>query len=89
MVGTGMSNITETAEIDMPDRMSPMKSGYKCIGFSRSNLCRVLYGDFMETRTAVIAYLQMLLDTWESLSDAERRDAVALALDAARRGPPL
>lgn len=83
-----MSSITETAEIDMPDRMSPIGPGYKCIGFRHQNLCTVPYGEGMDTLTAVVAYLQMLLDTWDSMSDAERRDTVTLALDAARRGAP-
>lgn len=83
-----MSNITETAEIDMPDRMSAMARGYKCIGFRYPNLCNAPYRQTMETLAAVIEYLQVLLDDWDSMTDAQRRDAVGLALDAARRPPP-
>jgi hypothetical protein len=82
-----MSSITETAEIDMPDRMSAIERGYKCIGFRHLNLCSTAYGEAMETLAAVAEYLRMLLDGWDSMTDLQRREAVTLALDAAGRPP--
>ena len=37
------------------------------------------------TLAAIIAYLQMLDDAWEGLSDDERRTGIQLALEAGRR----
>jgi hypothetical protein len=48
-------------------------------------LCSAAYGEGMETLDAVVEYLQMLLDDWDSMTDPQRRDAIGLALDAARR----
>ena len=39
----------------------------------------------MDKLGAVVTYLRMLLAGWDGMTDEERKDAVALALEAAQR----